>query len=63
MRRLAVRGVKSFGIGLKRAEAGFCAKVNRPPAIFGAWKILRIGVMKDSSAKSDEVRRANLNEF
>jgi hypothetical protein len=63
MCRLAMRGIKSFGIGLKRAEARIGAKVDCPPAIFGARKILRIGIVKDSSAKSDEVRRANLNEF
>ena len=63
MRRLAMRGIKSFGIGLKRSETGFGAKVNRPPAIFGARKILRIGIVKNSSAKSDEVRRANLDQF
>ncbi len=63
MRRLAMRGIKSFGIRLKRAETGFGAKENRPPAIFGARKILRIGVVKDSSAKGYEVRRANLNKF
>ena len=63
MCRLAMRGVKSFGIGLKRIAAGFCAKVNCPPAIFRTRKILRIGVVKDSSAKCHEVRRANLNEF
>jgi hypothetical protein len=58
-----MRGIKSFGIGLKCAETGFGAEENRPPAIFGVRKILRIGVVKDSSAKSHEVRRANLDEF
>jgi len=63
MRRLAMRGIKSFWIGLKRAETGFGAKMNRLPAIFGARKILRVGIVKDSSAKGDEVRRANLDEL
>jgi len=58
-----MRGVKPFGIGLKRAETRIGAEINRPPAIFGARKILRIGIVKESSAKGDEVRRANLNEF
>ena len=60
MCRLAMRGIKSFGIRLKRAATGFGAKVNRPPAIFDARKILWVGIVKDSSAKSHKVRRANL---
>jgi hypothetical protein len=63
MRRFAMRGIKSFGVGLKCAETGFGAKVNFPSAIFSARKILGIGVVKDSSAKSHEVRRTNLNKF
>jgi hypothetical protein len=48
---------------LKRAETGLGAKVNRPPAIFIVRKILRIGIVKDSSTEGDKVRRANLDEF
>jgi len=61
--RLSMRDIKSFWVGLKRAETGFSAKVNCPPAIFGAGKILRIGVVKDSSAQGYEMRRTNLDEF
>ena len=51
-----MRGIEARWVGLERAEAGFGAKVDRPPAIFGARKILRIGVMEDASAEGDEVR-------
>ena len=49
-------GVEALWIGLERAEAGFGAEVDRPPAIFGAREILRIGVMKDASTEGDEVQ-------
>ena len=56
MCRLAMRGIKSFGIGLERAEAGFGAKVNRAPAVFSPWKILRIGMMEDPPAEGHKMR-------
>ncbi len=61
--RISVRSVKSFGIGLKRTEAGIGAEINPPAAIFDVRKILRVGVVKDSSAQSHEMLWANLDEF
>jgi len=48
---------------MERLEAGLGAKVDYSPAVFRLRKISWIGVVKDSSAKSYEVRRANRREF
>jgi len=42
--------VKYNGVGKERVEAGFGAKINRPPAICGAREIRLVGVEEDAPA-------------
>jgi len=58
-----MRRVKSFWIGHKCTKARLGAEVNRPAAIFGARKILRVGVVENPPAESREARRPGLDQF
>ena len=46
--------IKQIRVGKERFAAGFCAEINRPSAINGAWKILRVGVAENPSAQGYE---------
>ena len=50
--------IENIRVSQERAEAGLGAKVDRAPAIFGAWKILRVGVAENPPAECDEPLRA-----
>jgi len=53
-----VDSIENIRVSDKRAQTGFSAKQNRPPAIFGAGKIRRVGVVEYPSAEGDEFLRA-----
>ena len=61
--RLAVCGIESFGVGVEGAKAEIGAEVNRPPAVFNTWKILRISKMENSPAQGYKMRGAYSHEF
>ncbi len=63
MGRLAMRGIKSLGVGLECREAGIGAKENCPSAVFSMRKIAGIGIVKDPSTKSHKMSGANLDEL
>jgi len=42
--------VEKLGVGQEGAQAGLGAEVQRPPAIFGARKIGRVGIAEDAAA-------------
>ena len=56
MVRVAMRPVEPFRIGAKRPEAGIGAEVDRPSTIPDVWKILRVRVIEDPTAKRDEMQ-------
>jgi hypothetical protein len=40
----------------KRAETGLGTEIDRPAAVFHAWKIGRIGIPKDPPTERDKAR-------
>src|SRR5215208_1597751 len=46
--------VEDIGVGEERAETGYGAEQNRPPAVLGAGIILRIGITEDPPAEGDK---------
>jgi len=55
--------VKNIRVGKEGIEAELGAKVDRPTAIFGARKILRVGIVEDAPAERDESLRAGFDLF
>ena len=55
--------IENIGVCQKGAEAGFGAEVDRAPAIFGARKVLWVGVAEDTSAECDEPLRTGFDVF
>ena len=47
--------VEEIWVGEERAEAGFGAEQDRPPAIFGARIVLRIGIAENTPTEGDEL--------
>ena len=46
--------VEKIRVSKERAEAGFGAEQDRPPAVFGAREIGRVCVAEDASAQGHE---------
>ncbi len=46
--------VEDVRIRQKRAEAGLGTEIDRPSAIFDAWKILRVRILKLAPAERNE---------
>ena len=55
--------VKQIRVGEEGIAAGFGAEIKSPATIFHAWKISRVGIAEDASAKGDEAGRVNLKNF
>jgi len=49
--------VEDIRVGQECAKTGFGAEVDRPSAVFGAGKILRVGITEDPPAERDEPLR------
>ena len=49
--------IEQVGVGPECAEAGLCAEIKRPAAVFQAGKVGRVGFAEDSSAQGDKAMR------
>ncbi len=52
--RVAMGFIEGIRVGAECVEAGLGAEIDRPAAIFEAWKIGWVGVVEDPPAEGDE---------